>query len=114
MQSTVTRMLKELMQNGAMALGLLGWLFYLKWKWAIIAIIIFPLMAIPVSNISRKLKKFSHIPDGPGYHSRVMHLLVGCRRAGSPASYESQPPICLVGRVVERAGNIFVVPIRKT
>lgn len=60
MQSTVTRMLKELIQNGAMALGLLFWLFYMKWEWAIIAIIIFPLMAIPVSNISRKLKKFSH------------------------------------------------------
>jgi len=60
MQSTVTRMLKELMQNGAMALGLLGWLFYLKWQWAVIAIIIFPLMAIPISNISRKLKKISH------------------------------------------------------
>ena len=64
MQSTVTRMLKELMQNGAMALGLLGWLFYLKWKWAIIAIIIFPLMAIPISNISRKLKKLSHKGQG--------------------------------------------------
>ncbi|GJL78100.1 MAG: lipid A export permease/ATP-binding protein MsbA [Nitrospinaceae bacterium] len=60
MQSTVTRMLKEIMQNGAMAIGLLAWLFYLKWQWAIIAIIIFPVMAFPVSNISRKLKKFSH------------------------------------------------------
>jgi ATP-binding cassette, subfamily B, bacterial MsbA len=60
MQSTVTRMLKELMQNGAMAIGLLCWLFYLKWQWAIIAIIIFPLMAVPIANISRKLKKFSH------------------------------------------------------
>ena len=60
MQSSITRLLKEFMQNGAMAIGLLFWLFYLKWEWAIIAIIIFPLMVFPVSNISRKLKKFSH------------------------------------------------------
>ena len=60
MQSTVTRMLKEFMQNGVMALALLGWIFYLKWQWAIIAIIVFPLMAFPVSNISRKLKRYSH------------------------------------------------------
>jgi len=60
MQSSTTRLMKEFMQNGAMAVGLLFWLFYLKWKWALIAIIIFPLMAFPVSNISRKLKKFSH------------------------------------------------------
>lgn len=60
MQSTVTRTLKELMQNVVMALALLIWLFYLKWQWAIIAIIIFPLMVFPISNISRKLKRLSH------------------------------------------------------
>ncbi len=60
MQSTTTRLMKEFMQNSAMAIGLLFWIFYLNWKWAIIAIIIFPLMAFPISNISRKLKKFSH------------------------------------------------------
>ena len=60
MQSSTTRLMKEFMQNGAMAIGLLFWLFYLKWKWAIIAIVIFPLMAFPVANISRKLKKYSH------------------------------------------------------
>ncbi len=60
MQSSVTRLMKEFMQNGAMAIGLLFWIFYLKWEWAIIAIIVFPFMAFPVSNISRKLKKFSH------------------------------------------------------
>jgi len=60
MQSSVTRMVKEFMQNGAMVLGLLIWLFYLKWQWAIIALIIFPLTAIPIANISRKLKRLSH------------------------------------------------------
>jgi subfamily B ATP-binding cassette protein MsbA len=60
MQSSTTRLLKEFMQNSAMAIGLLFWLFYLKWKWALIAIVVFPFMAFPISNISRKLKKFSH------------------------------------------------------
>jgi len=60
MQTSTTRLLKEFMKNSAMAIGLLFWLFYLKWKWAIIAIIVFPFMAFPISNISRKLKKFSH------------------------------------------------------
>tara|TARA_B100001123_G_scaffold68437_1_gene76429 strand:- start:257 stop:2026 length:1770 start_codon:yes stop_codon:yes gene_type:complete len=60
MQSTVTRLLKEFFQNSVTLLGLLLWVFYLKWDWALMALIIFPLMIFPVSNIGRKLKKFSH------------------------------------------------------
>jgi len=60
MQSTVTRLLKEVIQNGIMMLGLLCWLFYMKWDWALISMIIFPLIVIPVSNIARKLKRLSH------------------------------------------------------
>ena len=59
MQSTVTRLLKEFMQNGVMMIGLLAWVFYLKWDWAIMALIVFPIMVFPVSNIARKLRKFS-------------------------------------------------------
>jgi len=60
MQSTVTRLLKEFLQNSVTLMGLLVWVFYLKWDWALMALIIFPLMILPVSNIGRKLKKFSH------------------------------------------------------
>tara|TARA_B110000014_G_C20123744_1_gene596994 strand:- start:2785 stop:4512 length:1728 start_codon:yes stop_codon:yes gene_type:complete len=59
MQSTVTRLLKEFMQNGVMMIGLLAWVFYLKWDWAIMALIVFPIMVFPVSNIARKLRNFS-------------------------------------------------------
>jgi len=38
---------------------LLAWVFYLKWDWAIMALIVFPVMVFPVSNIARKLRKFS-------------------------------------------------------
>ncbi|PIQ99082.1 MAG: hypothetical protein COV66_14450 [Nitrospinae bacterium CG11_big_fil_rev_8_21_14_0_20_45_15] len=60
MQSTVTRLLKEVIQNGIMLIGLLGWLFYMKWDWALISMVIFPLVVVPVSNIARKLKRLSH------------------------------------------------------
>ena len=60
MQSSVTRLLKEFLQNSVTMLGLLIWVFYLKWDWALMALVVFPLMVFPVSNIGRKLKKFSH------------------------------------------------------
>ncbi|HIK58903.1 MAG TPA: ATP-binding cassette domain-containing protein [Nitrospinaceae bacterium] len=59
MQSSITRILKEFLQNSVMLLGLLIWVFYLKWDWAIMALIIFPVMVFPVSNIARKLRHFS-------------------------------------------------------
>ena len=60
MQSTVTRLLKEFLQNSVTLIGLMIWVFYLKWDWALMALIVFPGMIFPVSNIGRKLKKFSH------------------------------------------------------
>ena len=60
MQSTVTRLLKEFLQNSVTLIGLMIWVFYLKWDWALMALIVFPVMIFPVSNIGRKLKKFSH------------------------------------------------------
>ena len=60
MQSTVTRLLKELIQNSITLAALLGWIFYLKWDWALISIILFPIMILPVGNIARKLRKLSH------------------------------------------------------
>ena len=59
MQSTVTRLMKECLQNGVMLFGLLTWVFYLKWDWALMALIIFPMTVFPVLNIARKLRRFS-------------------------------------------------------
>ena len=59
MQSTVTRLMKECLQNGVMLIGLLTWVFYLKWDWALMALIIFPITVFPVLNIARKLRHFS-------------------------------------------------------
>ena len=59
MQSTVTRLMKEALQNGVMLIGLLAWVFYLKWDWAVMALIIFPITVFPVSKIARKLRGLS-------------------------------------------------------
>ncbi|SVC40277.1 uncharacterized protein METZ01_LOCUS293131, partial [marine metagenome] len=60
MQSTITRLLKEFVQNSITLLALLGWIFYLKWDWAIISLLVIPVMLLPINNIARKLKKLSH------------------------------------------------------
>ena len=60
MQSTITRLLKEFVQNAITLIAILCWIFYLKWDWALFSIILFPLMVFPVANIARKLKKLSH------------------------------------------------------
>jgi ATP-binding cassette, subfamily B, bacterial MsbA len=59
MQSTVTRLMKECLQNGVMLIGLLTWVFYLKWDWALMALVIFPITIFPVLNIARKLRRLS-------------------------------------------------------
>ena len=59
MQSTITNLVKEFLQNAMMLVGLICWVFYLKWDWAIIAVIVFPLAVGPVSFIARKLRRLS-------------------------------------------------------
>jgi subfamily B ATP-binding cassette protein MsbA len=53
-------MLKEFIQNTITLIALLGWIFYLKWDWALISICVLPIMILPIGNIARKLKKLSH------------------------------------------------------
>ncbi len=60
MQSTITRLLKEAIQNFVTLMALLGWVFYLKWDWAIISILVIPVMVLPIGNIARKLRKLAH------------------------------------------------------
>ncbi len=57
MQSSVTNLVKELLQNSMMLVGLFCWVFYLKWDWALMAVVIFPLAVFPISNIARKLRR---------------------------------------------------------
>lgn len=59
MQSSITNLVKETLQNSIMLLGLICWVFYLKWDWAIMALLIFPLAVFPIANIARKLRRLS-------------------------------------------------------
>lgn len=59
MQSTVTNLAKEFLQNAMMLVGLICWVFYLKWDWALISIVIFPLAGGPVAYIARRLRHLS-------------------------------------------------------
>jgi subfamily B ATP-binding cassette protein MsbA len=56
MQSSITNMVKEFLQNAFMLIGLICWVFYLKWDWAIMSLFIFPLAIAPIASIARKLR----------------------------------------------------------
>ncbi len=54
---SITKLVKDLMQNGVMLIGLLAWVFYMKWDWALFSIIVFPLALGPISIIAKKLRR---------------------------------------------------------
>lgn len=53
---TLARQVKDALQSSVMFLGLIGWIFYLKWDWALIAIFVIPFALIPVSTVGKKLR----------------------------------------------------------
>ncbi len=59
MQSSITNMVKEFLQNAFMLVGLICWVFYLKWDWAIMSLFVFPLAIAPIASIARKLRHLS-------------------------------------------------------
>jgi subfamily B ATP-binding cassette protein MsbA len=53
---TLARQVKDALQSSVMFFGLIGWIFYLKWDWALIAIFVIPFALIPVSTVGKKLR----------------------------------------------------------
>lgn len=53
---TLAKQVKDALQNVVMFVGLVFWVFYLKWDWALIAIFVIPFALIPVSTVGRKLR----------------------------------------------------------
>jgi len=53
---TLARQVKDALQSSVMFIGLVGWVFYLKWDWALIAVFVIPFALIPVSTVGRKLR----------------------------------------------------------
>lgn len=55
---TLTKQVKDALQSVVMFFGLLFWIFYLKWDWALISIFIIPFALLPVMTVGRKLRHF--------------------------------------------------------
>ena len=53
---SLARFAKDALKNLVMFVGLLSWLFYLNWQWAIASIIFIPLAIIPISIIAKRLR----------------------------------------------------------
>jgi len=53
---TLARQVKDALQSSVMFVGLVCWIFYLKWDWALIAIFVIPFALIPVSTVGKKLR----------------------------------------------------------
>lgn len=53
---TLTKQVKDGLQSAVMFAGLLFWVFYLKWDWALISIFVIPFALIPVITVARKLR----------------------------------------------------------
>ncbi len=54
---TITKQVKDALQNGVMLIGLLFWVFYLKWDWALVSIIVIPVAILPTATIAKKLRR---------------------------------------------------------
>ena len=53
---TLAQQVKDALQSSVMFVGLVFWVFYLKWDWALIAIFVIPFALIPVSTVGKKLR----------------------------------------------------------
>ncbi|CAI2718440.1 ABC transporter ATP-binding protein [Nitrospina watsonii] len=54
---SLTKYIKDTIQSVVMFIGLLFWVFWLKWDWALIAIFVIPVALVPTGMVARKLRK---------------------------------------------------------
>lgn len=59
LQAALSNIPLYVVRDGFTALGLIGVLFYLHWKFALIALVAFPLGAIPIVQFGRKMRRTS-------------------------------------------------------
>lgn len=53
-----------LIRDGLTTLALIGLVFYLHWKFSLIALIVFPVAAVPIVRLSRKLREAGRLGQG--------------------------------------------------
>ena len=56
MMLTLAKQVKDALQSFVMFFGLMFWVFYLRWDWALISIFVVPFALIPVATVGRKLR----------------------------------------------------------
>jgi len=59
LQRAVVGVPANLIRGGLTIIGLTALLFYLHWRWAIIIMIVFPLVTLPLRSFGRRLRKIS-------------------------------------------------------
>ena len=59
LQRAIVGVPANLIRGGLTIIGLTALLFYLHWRWAIIIMIVFPLVTLPLRNFGRRLRKIS-------------------------------------------------------
>lgn len=69
MQSNLTNVAKDFLQNSVMFVGLVFWVIYLNWVWALFALVLFPIMILPSMNVARKLRRYAH--QGQGFLANI-------------------------------------------
>ena len=60
LQASVSNVVTGLLKDIFTIMGLTGVLFYRNWKLAIIALVVFPLALLPVKELGKRIRKFSH------------------------------------------------------
>ncbi|MDH5174966.1 MAG: ABC transporter transmembrane domain-containing protein, partial [Elusimicrobiota bacterium] len=59
LQRAIVSVPANLIRGGLTIIGLTALIFYLHWRWAIIIMIVFPLVTLPLRNFGRRLRKIS-------------------------------------------------------
>lgn len=59
MQNSIASVLKDLVQNGFTFFALMGYVFYLNWRLAFVAMVVLPLTIYPIIRFGRQMRAFA-------------------------------------------------------
>ena len=59
LQDALVKVLPTILRDSLIIIGMIGGLFYLHWKYAFFIVVVLPILAIPLAQFTRKLRKAS-------------------------------------------------------
>jgi subfamily B ATP-binding cassette protein MsbA len=114
MQAAVSNVLGQLLGSTLNILGLIGLLFYLDWKLAIISLFVFPLAVYPVIYIGKSLRNISHQSQSKMADlTTVLHESIAGVRVVKAFTMEQQE-IARFKQELQRFFNLTMRALRKT